>query len=212
MALRKWDEAADLLMIDIPGLEWPAARLALVRAARKFYERSLAWREVCEPLLTAEGIADYDMLDIPHAEVVAVREVYIGTRRIHDDEILAPADFRRLARERPHQGMPFKATWDSGMLWLYPTPIASGIPLAATLACRPTHGAPGIPAQQWEDHIDAIVLGARELLHRSPGKPWTSADDAMLCGAEFQRQIEDWQVKARLQGTDAQRRVTAYYF
>lgn len=212
MALREWKNIADVLMVDVPGVEWPAARLALVSAARKFYEKSLAWREVCAPLFTAAGIADYDMLDIPHAEVVAVREVFIGTRRFHEDEILAPADFRRLAMERPHQGVPNRATWDRGMLWLYPSPAESGLKITATLACRPTHGAPGLPAQQWEDHIDAIVLGAREILHRSPGKPWTDTDAAMLCAAEFKREVDDWQIKARLQGTDAQRRVAAHYF
>ena len=211
MATRKWEGIADVLVVDVPGIEWPAAQLALVRAARRFYEQSLAWREVCAPLYTAQGIADYDMLDIPHAEVVALREVFIGTQEICPDEIITPADLRRLAMERPGQGVPRHASWDAGMLWLYPTPAQSGVRITATLALRPTHNAPGLPAQQWDDHIDAIVLGAREILHRSPGKPWTSPDDAMMCGAQFKQAIDDWQIKARLLGTDAQRRVTAHW-
>lgn len=188
----QWSEGANLLLPDMPGLEWPAAQLALKRGARRFFELSGAYREVCDPLVTLAGVPDYDILDIQDVAVIGLREVAVGTDDFEScgtlDRYITPARMNRLHATAASSSAPEYAAWVNGHLWFYGTPSVSDLPIKATLILVPTYKSEGLPNSVWEEHVDQIVKSARAILHASSGKPYTDPNMARELNFELERE------------------------
>lgn len=209
MALVTWDEAADQILVDVPGCEWPMARLKLIESAREFFETSQAWVEVCAPLTTAAGVADYDVLDLREAAVCALGDVYVAGTPITP---ITPARYKELVQRDASRGFPRLATWMQDLLWLHNAPSATGDVINASLVLKPSKTAQGLASHLWESYIDALVEGAKYRLFNSPGKPYSNPGAASTAFEFFKKAMEDATIVAEQGRTSAVQRTTASFF
>ncbi len=192
-------DMADSVMMDTPGVEWPAALRALKRGARNWYRDSLSWRERATPLVTSPGLAYYDILDIADVSVVAVRNVVVGTddfdREAHR-RYVKPEFMRMLHQTRPGNGAPEVAAWVDDHLWLWPAPATEGAVIGATLCLQPTLASDDIPTRLFDQHEEFIVKAARAILLRIPNQTFTDRQEAALLEDELRIKAGDEALRA----------------
>lgn len=189
--ITEWSIKADSLLADVPGCEWALAMLRMREVARDYFARTKAWVETFEELKTQANIPDYDILDIPHADVVALQACRVVQT---DCKLLDRAAFDRLLLDNQTATQPRAATWKEGRLWLNPTPSTTNLTIRVRLALKPSDSSTGLPLAVWYTHIDNILVGTKAALYSSPKKPWSdpnlSAAMAQTYRMEIQRQAE----------------------
>ena len=195
-------------MPHLSGAEWPIVRIALVTQARRFYSQTHAWRESCAPLYTVKGVADYDILDVKDTSVIALRDVFVGQRRLCHE--LTPVEYRRERVRRP-EGCPEAAAWIEDRLWLLPVPLQTGELIQATAILQPARQCKGLPQELFDLHIDAIVYGARAFLHESPGKPYSDSTLAGYFRGLFEQSFGQFRDRADTGGADVVRRTVPQF-
>lgn len=204
-----WEDAAASIIVDVPGCELAMCMLKLKECARDFFTFTKAWSRVCDPLVTIQNLQAYDILDVRHAEGVALTKVYVDRRKI---TLLTPALFRDDAIYANGPGMPTRAAWIDEQLWLTPTPSVSGWAIAATLALRPKPEASGLPEDMWTKYIDHMVLGTKARLYSSPQKPYTDSGLAQLALAQYMDARSWVQIDAERGSADTSDEVKPHWF
>lgn len=208
-----WEKAANLLLVHVSGCEWPMAKQTLINASRQFYELSGAYRVDCSPLVTTQGIGEYDVLDEPHVTVFGLRDVYVGHRRIDDENVLTPARFLQFSKARGGTGgSPEMCAWFNDALNLFPVPTLTGEEIQATLLVKPDTDSVGLPKELWDQHIDYLVWGARAELHASFNKPYSSPVDAAVNMSRFTEAANTERVRIETGGADVRLRTRPRFF
>lgn len=180
-----WEEIDQQMLVQVPGCEWPMARLTLLEAAREFYAKSFAWIVNCSPIVTMAGVREYDMLDVSGVDVVRMEQTFV------DGEPLEPVDrqtFTSLSTDQiASTGQPRYAVYRDGLVELWPVPQQTGQAILVSFAVKPERAASGLPRPQWDEHIDWILEGAVGRLLLSSKKPYSDPE----LGAMARRAFED---------------------
>ncbi len=205
-----WSEAVRFVLADVQAASTLAAEQKLLEAAREFYRFTLAWRAPVEPFLSAAGVSDYDVVDTRHTEVVKILSAFYGA-----DELAAvdSTDVVRFeAQEHEARGRPQIITFDGAYARILPAPERTGAEVRIEAVFRPSLRAAGLPAEQYERHIEAIADGAKARLLAAHGQPYSDAGMAGLYEAKFRAAALTAQYAASRGYGRARSRVPARFF
>lgn len=152
------------LMPLVPGCPEMVAERALMRAAQRFCELSLAWRVVMDPITTEPGTDVYE-LDFDRAEMVRIESAkYAG---------------RDIKVKRPNENVSRHADYieclDGLNVAVNPVPTVAA-ELLLTLTLKPAVNALGVEDFIFGRYGEIIVKGAQGTLQQHPQKTYTSAD------------------------------------
>ncbi len=196
------------------GPPWPFVEQTLIEVTREFCQLTSGWREVCDPINTSAGIADYDIRDVEHATVIGVRNVVIGSDRLDDEyAYVTPDVLRVLMKQHPGQrSRTERVSYFDDALWLWPAPLASGQTLAATLVLQPTDDRDGLPRDLMERYGDTLAVGTRAALHLIPSRPWTDLAYGQHLRDQFIAECGRWRLYAETGGVPVIQRNAPMYF
>lgn len=176
---------------DVPGVNEPAAELALLKAAREFCERTRAWRVTLDPTGISAGIDEYD-LELPaKSELVRIESAKRGTVDVKVAMPNAP-----LGRNEA-----WIECLDGRTLTVNPVPAAAAS-LVLNVTLKPSLSAVGVEDYLFERYADVISLHAIAALKRQAGKTYTDVAGAVDPEARFNDQCADirnllWRGSAR---------------
>lgn len=207
--MKPWDDARDLILPDVPGCPWEMARSRLILAAREFFSRSGTWSATLDPIPSQLGVAEYpEIVPTANMEIVRIRQCYYGTKEL---EPLTPDEFFDRQMDAP-SGLPEFMTVDADVLILSGAPTESGVDIVVEATFKPSLANEGLPNDLWDQHIEAIVEGAKARLYKSPKKPYTDLALSADARGAFLRLAGIARTRAAQGSTKARRRVRAHYF
>lgn len=205
-----WEDAQDLILPDVRDCPWPMAQSRLVLAARAFFSRSGTWTAKLDPIPSQRGVANYpEIVPTTNMEIVRVRECWYGRDQVHP---LLPDEFFDRIIERTELAVPEYMTVDIDELLLSCAPSESDIPIKVEGFFKPSMHCPGLPDDLWDQHIEAIVEGAKARLFRSQSKPYSDLNLAMLSEQSFRKAIGSARERSSKGSAKARRRVRAHFF
>lgn len=158
-----WADFYPELILHAPGCPYPTADVALRESARAFFRRTRAWREWLDPEQVAAGVREYDLSIPPGSMVVRIERCTVDGVPMevlsHKEQL---SDFARY--EQPDRGL-LSRDRASFLLTQLLTP---GAMVAAEVSLMPAKNSAGIPDDQFAQHAQDIVEGAKHRLMLIP--------------------------------------------
>lgn len=166
--MKLWSAFLDDLMPMVPGCPQPMAEFHLRRAAQKFCERTLCWREWLDDQTTAGEETFYFGVDTKQEVVQLLRATLDGQEMdvISADKL--PANWR--SGNAVVRGI---FTLDRDSYFIVPTP-GTGVVVQTEVALKPSNTATGISDELFRHYVDHIALGAAARLHSTVGTPYSN--------------------------------------
>jgi hypothetical protein len=157
----------------------------VIKAARMFCERTLAWSYACEPIFSAAQVGDYALQLGDGEELVRVLAATVAGREV---DVLRGSAGRAAMRQRRSRGFIYMATGQLSFT-VNPVPGADDIEIVTDIAVKPA-----LAAQEWPDdlaqYIDDIAHGAIATLCLLPKCDWTDNNLAAAQGGLFEGRID----------------------
>jgi len=114
--------------------------------------------------------------------------------------------------ESPGSGVPEYITVDADVLILSGAPSESDVPIVVDATFKPSLANEGLPDDLWDQHIEAIVEGAKARLYKSPKKPYADLSLSAEARDTFVRAMGVARARASSGSTKVKRRVRAHFF
>lgn len=179
-----WSTFFPELLTFAPNCPQPVAEAKVRQAAIEFFQRTRVWVEWLDPVLSVEGLTEYD-IDIPSgSDVARVERATVDGKPI---EILsyraAPYDWTRL--ELAGQGLVSRDL----NTFVLGNSVAAGLSIQVQVALTPSRSATGIPDDLYAKYVDDIVHGARFRILMVPDTPFYKPDIAKLERSLFEASV-----------------------
>lgn len=159
------------------GASEPLLELKTRQAAIEFFQRTRAWVEWLDPVISLDGLVEYDF-DIPVGSDVArvERATVDGAPVVIQSYRDAPHDWSRA--DLVNQGVVSRdlKTFRLG------NAVAAGLLIQVQVALTPSRTATGLPDDLFDKYKDDIVHGARSKLLEIPNTTFYQPD---VAGREF---------------------------
>jgi hypothetical protein len=189
-----WSSFYPDVLVYVPGAPAPVVDLALIRAAREFFDRTGAWKDWLEPVTTATapttGTNSYAFVLPTGYEIVRIERATNNGQdfdvAVHDQ---VPADPVYFANEKAAVASKDLVSFRV----LASLPAGQAIQVQCKL--RPTKTATGIPDHLFNHHCEAIAEGAKKILMLMPGA-FFNPDLATVANGEFEAAIGKTQARA----------------
>ncbi len=178
-----WADFQPHVLVFVPGCPDPMLEQELRGAAAEFFRRTRAWVQWLDEIATTAGEREY-LIALPSgAEIVRIEQATADDRPIEVQiHRLLPADPATV----PGADHALVSADRRSLTTLRELAASTRLRVQATL--MPSLTATGIPDALFEQHLDAIVSGARFRLKRAPG-PLSDPPGAQLAFDEFERAV-----------------------
>lgn len=180
-----WSAAYSELRPDVPGCAEPSMDQALRQAATEFFRRTRAWRVWLTPIEILAAERSYTIPRPTGALVVRLEQATVDGQPTGIHLFNAFDADPALAPDLVSAGVasPDRVT----VTTLTQLAVGADLQLQASLTC--SRAATSIPDELMEQHIDALVAGARGRLMKKAGKAYTNLELAAAALAEFEAAI-----------------------
>ena len=187
-----WADFYPELMPHVVGCPNPTANIALRESARAFFRRTRTWREWLEPEAVMAGVREYDLPLPSGAMVVRIERCTVDGVPMdvlsHKEQL---SDFVRY--EQPDRGLLSRDRAGFVLTQL----ITPGAMVAAEVSLMPTKTGVGIPDDQFAQHAQDIVEGAKHRLMLIPQTPFYNEGLAAVAMNSFElavaaKTVEAW--------------------
>lgn len=179
----KFDAFLAYVLPSVVGCPQSLAVAHVVRAARRFCEKTHVWNFQAAPFDSASGVATYTLPLDAGMELVRLYGVTVDDREYR---VASPIAGRRAARE--DCGGDLVTLTGNQDFVLTPAPWADSLPIVVDLAVMPT-----LDASTWPDdfaaYVEDVAHGAIWSLCSIPKQDWTDADTAGRSLALFHDRI-----------------------
>lgn len=176
------------LFIDVPGAPEELLTLAYREAARRFFTRTLGWREDAAVAMSGATTNLYTLT--PASSDVEVFDTTHVKRNTRPLEKRTAEQLKPFADESTSTPRVYTLT-RAGLLQLAPDPgVDDSALLTVRVALRPARDATAIPDDVVDDYTEALQFGALEKLLRAPNQPWTSPQMSDYYRTLFEREID----------------------
>ncbi|MBX3653197.1 MAG: hypothetical protein KF686_03365 [Ramlibacter sp.] len=158
--MKTWDKFLKDVLPKVPGCPEPVAEHALLRAAQEFLDTTRLWKRWLDPVVTREGVMEYDLELEPSSELVRLERATLDGRPITclaQDEL--PTDWQTY----PNTVCDCVHTVNGRTLILLP-PSAGDLSLSIEASLKPADGATGIEDELFARYLLPIAHGAVSLL------------------------------------------------
>lgn len=206
--MREWSVFFPDVLPDVLGCPEPTVERHLIRAARDFCTRTLAWRVDLDAITTQASTPDYDLPLPSQSEAFKLVDATLNGSDIGLD---AANSTSAADRQRGNQGSTRLLTVDLKSVKVLPTPSA-GLPLIVTALLRPSLAAQGVVDFLADQHAQIIADGALATLLTANKAEWANAGLAALKKADFDREVGRVQKAVWKAYTDQNPRARAMYF
>lgn len=190
-----YKDMVSLLPYQIAGCPEFVVEKAIKDAVLSYCKRSGAYRATLDPILTVEGLFEYDV-DMPrNTNIVAIHSATLGEKEILPDTVQGATQTN--AQWRKEKSTPTHYLRPSNkVIYLAPVPIKSGDNVILQASLKPSLSSTSIETDFVEDHVDGIMAGALANLFNAHEMPWANPQRAAKHEAEFGAHIRDASEKA----------------
>lgn len=177
-----FDDFLTEVLPSVPGCPDQVAVNHIIKAARTFAGRTLAWNYSAPTIPAEAGKGDYTLQLGPEQELVRVLGVFVD-----DTEYACPKGVygRRETRRSNGNFCTMQGPFD---FVLSPAPSVEGASIITDIAVKPT-----LTSTYWPDdlaeHVPDIAAGAIESLCLLPKMEWTNPALALAMGQKFTQRI-----------------------
>jgi hypothetical protein len=209
-----------LVLPEVPGCSDPLAEQAVLSACIEFCEQSLVVQTI-EPDNAIVDVPDYDVT-VPSSQMLQkVLAVYFAGRQLTPRaKELVTADYamrgEAVAGVSVTSGTPrewFMRDPAGSTVSIYPPPDASTVgAITICAAFSPTQTATSVADALYTDYARDIAAGAKAILMRMPGQPFSSSKTAKDHEARFQSAISRASRVARVGSAQADLHVVGRRF
>jgi len=197
--MKTWIEIHDAYLKGITGASLTAIAEASRIAAQVFCERTRAWRQKLDPVVTIKGQAEYAYPIPLDAELVRVMEVKL------DGEC-----YPILLADQRHPGARGIVPQGLRSFIIYPEP-ADGQEIVIDVALAPANTATGIDDVLFAKYARIIAKGAKAELMRESNKPYSDMAGAIDMRTAFQMDIDQVLTDLATKYGNAPLRVRAHF-
>jgi hypothetical protein len=181
------------------------AEHAVRQAATEFFDRTDAWTQDLDEVLTVAGETDYEFEIDAQSTITRLLRVRIGGQDVP------------LVRRGSSAGIDYSPARvamavDRATLRILGAPAVDDVPILVSVALAPSPRAVSITDSVARPHANAITYGALSRLLMMPGKPFTDMRAAQVFEAKFIEAINTAKARAFYQNAHAPARVTPSYF
>lgn len=164
---------------DLPSVPRELALRALCDSARLFCFYSTAWRERLTVPPPAAGAPEAPVPVPLGAEVVALHQAWVGGREL---PVVDADTANRLVVQQVDAQEPGAVSLRTPELieFIPAFKAAPTDPVTFWVSLRPTRASRDIPDHIGSRYALGLAAGAKEMLARMPGRPWTSGDNASM--------------------------------
>lgn len=199
------------ILPNVNGCPDALARNAVLNALREFFDRTLAWRVMLDPITVTIGISNYD-IDVPSGSALSqVLEFYYDGEKVEPTTRTDVAAQDALWRSNPG---PIQGWYTENVttLVLLPEPDftkSNGVELYVAL--KPSKDATTVDDWILNEYDEDIAHGALARLCAVPEKFWTNGKLAEYHQEKFNTAIASTAAKAAKGRTRAALRTRVYY-
>lgn len=179
----KWDDMLRHVLPSATGCPDTLALDHLVRAARMFCARTLAWNYETTPTDSAAGVARYTLQMGQGQELVRLLAVEFNGQAYD-----VPPGPKGRAMQRSGSGYTAVLEGNNDFV-LNPAPYLDGKQIITEIAVKPALDSPALWPDDLEEHVEALADGALATLLRLPDKTWTNSQAADDAQGRFQDRI-----------------------
>jgi hypothetical protein len=163
---------------EVIGCPYPTIDQALLLIAIDFCRETKAWTEIQEPIALVDDTFEYEMDAPTGALVQAVRDVWIGSRRLAPITVAGlqnvMPDWATMKASEPSY---YNMAGELPLLRVYPTPTnTTGQALVVRATYVPKTNALSLPDFLGQRHMEGIASGAKARLMAMPGVPWSNPE------------------------------------
>jgi hypothetical protein len=178
---------------EVIGCPDPLISQSLLMACAEFLRASMGWTVTLSPIALVDGQRDYQVPVPLDANLVAVRDVWVGARRL---DAAPMATLRAYLIEESSEPTFYNMAADRGTLSVYPMPNGvTSQTLVLRVAYTPMPSASELPDFVWQNYLDVVASGAKARLMMMPGVPWTNPQ----LGAYYRQIFDAAVVDARIE-------------
>lgn len=205
-----WSSFYPDVLAHVAGAPLPVVDLALVKAAREFFDRTGAWKEWLSPVTTTTapsvGTNSYAFALPTGSEIVTIERATNNGQdfdvAIYDQVPADPVYFANLtAAVASLDLISFRA--------LASMPAGQSIQVHCKL--RPSKSSTGIPDYLFNQHCEAIADGAKKILMLTPGA-FFNPDLASVASGEFEAAVGKAHTRAYMGRTSTVPRPKSKWF
>lgn len=166
------------------GCPEPTAIHHIRQAAIEFFQRTLAWRETLDPVLT---VADQTEYVFPRPIETDIAKVF----RYELDGVAETMVDGNTGRAMALSSSSTQVAWtqDRWMFSVSPTPETADLEMVFHVALKPSFDARAIPKPQFDQYMQHIVYGAIAGVLSIPGTKYESTAKALQFRARFESAI-----------------------
>lgn len=214
MANTTWDTFYDHVLPEVPGVLQAFAAHQIKLAVIDFCNRSLCWVVDDGPTPLAAKVNVYDWSPPALAEVIKPMQVWVNKLPIDPKP---PSDLSGFYGDfMQTEGAPrYYLAENPTQLIVVPKPISTSSlvqGITAKLAVKPTLAATGIDTLIFNQHYDAMAMGAKSRLMLMPKKPWSNAETGVYYRDKFDEAIPKARIAIRRGLSGAKLRARPAFF
>jgi hypothetical protein len=180
-----WSAFHTRLMPRVIGCPVPLANAELRNAAAEFFDRTRAWRQWLDPMVTYEAAKEYD-LDLPTgAQVVRIESATLdGAPYAIQGAFSLIADPRQSSN-----GLPAGLSSEDRCTLVLANALPAGQHLQIQASLLPSESSTGIPDHLHAQYADAILNGALYRIRSLAGYDFSDDARGAIAMAAFEREI-----------------------
>ena len=178
----KWSDFSPFVLPYVIGCPQPVMDQHVKLAAMEFFRRTLAYRQVLEPVET-EGTADVTLETPADTQIIKIKSVTVGG---YEFPLVEATHGLELARTTPGRELAF--TLDGRTLVVYPIQLA-GVEVVIDAALTPSITANALDDTQATQYMQDIAQGAIASLKRIPNQTFSDLAGAPMHQAMFESRV-----------------------
>ena len=180
-----------LIVPEVLGCPTPTIDSAINRAAADFCRRSGVWRADLDPVVLVADQWRYTLTLPADAVLVSIDAARAGLRLL--GPVSDPHGVLPWGQE-PGEPTRYALSADESAILVHPAPVAAGS-LSVSVVLAPTLGAATLPDLLVNRYYEGVAEGAKAILRRMPGQPWTDVNAAQLAALTARQKADEARVE-----------------